>query len=85
MHICVYVHFVEAHISPLIYALSILSGPHIFALIFSTHLFFLCVLVRFPHLNCIGTCTRHNELSLYSDPSEVHEATFSSGVCRYDT
>ena len=44
--VCAYVHFVEAHISPLVYALRILSGIHI-SLVFLHSI--LCVLVKFPH------------------------------------
>ena len=39
--VCVFVHFVEAHTSPLIYALCILSGTHIFAHLHS--FIFVCV------------------------------------------
>ena len=46
-YLCLGVFFVEAHISPLIYALGILSGLTI-SLVFSP-LIFSCVLVKFPH------------------------------------
>ena len=82
LYLCVF--FMEAHISPLIYALGILkwnsqfrSSPLVYI--------FVCVGKFFPILNCFGTCTRHNELNLYSDPSEAYKTTSSSGVRRYDT